>query len=52
MRNKVDDLVSDVYERIQTGDGSPDSQNRINEAVFDALREITRILKTCERDLR
>jgi len=52
MKNRIDTLIDDVRGAIKTGDGSPDSQNYINERVLCALEEISKILRTCEQDLR
>ena len=52
MKNRIDDLIERLNDVIQTGDGSPDSQDRINAALLLAIQEINSILKTCERDLR
>lgn len=51
MANRIDALIYEVENRIQGGDGSPDCQDRINEAVLTALKEISSILRTCERNL-
>jgi hypothetical protein len=42
---KLNKLTSEVYNKMQTGDGSHDSQDRINEAILASLEEIYRILK-------
>lgn len=52
MKNRIDLLIDQLRDAIQTGDGSPDSQNKINDKLLSVIEEINKILRTCERDLR
>jgi hypothetical protein len=40
------ELMSDLHDAINTGDGSPDSQDQINWAIVLVLRTITKKMTT------
>ena len=52
MKNRIDVLIGMLRDSIQTGDGSLDCQNNINDKMLSVIEEINKILRTCERDLR
>jgi hypothetical protein len=50
MKNRIDVLIELLHDKIQLSDGS--NQADINADILLILKEISKILKTCERDLR
>jgi len=52
MKNRIDELINTLQDFIQTGDGSPNSQYNINDKILSVIKEINKVLRTRERDLR